>query len=390
MGSRRLPGKVLADIAGRPMLSRVVERTCQAETLDEVWVATSAETVDDPIAALCHALGWACYRGSSVDVLDRVWCAARQAKADVVVRITGDCPLIDPGLIDQAVDAFLGANPPWDLVANRLPEGRDYPIGLDLEVCSMAALTAAWREATAPYHREHVSLSCMRTQTAFEFTVFATNRASATCAGRSTRRRILSWCGRSYQHFHGRDDFNWLEILALFERRPELRPGQCRRDAQDASRRGIGWTMGKQAKQASKGEVLFQDLPWDRLEVEADSLLRELFPVCRSLTGDGVRQTLRRLQQIAAFEMFEIPSGTQCYDWTVPDEWNVRDAYIANLQGERLVDFRHSNLHLASYSIPFEGTLEIDELTGTSIRCRRCRMPSPTARPTTSGTGASA
>jgi aminopeptidase-like protein len=94
----------------------------------------------------------------------------------------------------------------------------------------------------------------------------------------------------------------------------------------------------------------------------ASDLLRRLFPLCRSLTGAGVRQTLAILREIADFAIHEVPSGTPAYDWIVPDEWNVRDAYVADRHGRRVIDFRQNNLHLVSYSIPFEGTLTFEEL----------------------------
>lgn len=94
----------------------------------------------------------------------------------------------------------------------------------------------------------------------------------------------------------------------------------------------------------------------------ADSLLRRLFPICRSITGNGVRETLRVLQTVTPFEMHEVPSGTPCFDWVVPDEWNVRDAFVADPSGRRVIDFHASNIHLVSYSIPFEGDLTFEEL----------------------------
>lgn len=95
---------------------------------------------------------------------------------------------------------------------------------------------------------------------------------------------------------------------------------------------------------------------------QAGSLLASLFPLCRSITGDGLRQTLHQLQRVAPFDLHEVPSGTTCYDWTVPDEWNVRDAYVADASGRRLIDFQKNNLHLVNYSEPFNGTLTFDEL----------------------------
>jgi aminopeptidase-like protein len=88
----------------------------------------------------------------------------------------------------------------------------------------------------------------------------------------------------------------------------------------------------------------------------------DLYPICRSITGDGVRETLRRLQQLTPLTVHEVPSGTEVFDWTVPREWNVRDAYVKNSRGERVIDFRESNLHVVNYSVPFQGRLSLAEL----------------------------
>ena len=103
-------------------------------------------------------------------------------------------------------------------------------------------------------------------------------------------------------------------------------------------------------------------IDWNALTLDADDLLHRLFPICRSITGDGLRRTLNLLREITNFQLHEVPSGTVCYDWTVPDEWNVRDAYVADSTGRRVIDFQQNNLHLVNYSIPFEGTLTYYEL----------------------------
>jgi aminopeptidase-like protein len=100
----------------------------------------------------------------------------------------------------------------------------------------------------------------------------------------------------------------------------------------------------------------------DILKAQADTLLRQLFPICRSITGNGTRQTLNLLREITPFDLYEIPSGTACYDWIIPDEWNVRDAYVADSTGRRVIDFQENNVHLVNYSIPFEGMLTYYEL----------------------------
>ena len=156
MSSSRLPGKVLLDIAGEPMLARVVARTSRAASVEQVLVATTTDASDEPVAAYCHSMGIPYIRGSLQDVLDRYYQAASQTEADVIVRITGDCPVIDPGLVDDCVNALLEGS--YDFTCNRLPPPftRTYPIGLDTEVCTFGALEKAWNEATETFHREHV------------------------------------------------------------------------------------------------------------------------------------------------------------------------------------------------------------------------------------------
>jgi spore coat polysaccharide biosynthesis protein SpsF len=250
MGSSRLPGKVLLDIAGKPMLRWVIERTRLAKTIDQVVVATTTEPFDNPVVGLCASLGYACYRGSLYDVLDRYYQAARQFQARNIVRITADCPLIDPQVVDRTVDAFFGqtskddivlSDPDpaftpknqkskiknltsYDFVANRLPSpwGRTYPIGLDTEVCTFVALETAWNEARAKHQREHVmpffyeNLQRFRVLLVNHPENFGTLRWTVdTAEDLETLRQITS-------RFPGRDDFSWLEVLELYQREPEL------------------------------------------------------------------------------------------------------------------------------------------------------------------------
>jgi spore coat polysaccharide biosynthesis protein SpsF len=153
MGSTRLPGKVLRDIAGETMLARVVRRVQLARMPDAVVVATTLAPSDDAIVAECVRLGVPAFRGSEQDVLDRYWQATCTHQADVIVRITADCPLIDPRLVDYVVAAFLEGQP--DYASNVLE--RTYPRGLDAEVMTLATLERAWREAEQTYQRAHVT-----------------------------------------------------------------------------------------------------------------------------------------------------------------------------------------------------------------------------------------
>ena len=222
MGSKRLPGKVLQDIAGAPMVIRVAERSAQAGRIEDVIVATTNLPPDQSVADACRERGFACYRGSASDVLDRFFRAARQAQAEVVVRITGDCPLIDPAVIDLTVDAFLEAAPPVDFAANRLPDGRTFPIGLDTEVASIRALERAWNEATEPYEREHVMPYLYDSPGRFRILRVDHSENLGHLRWTVDTADDLEFVRRVYAAFPGRTDFSWQEVLKLMEDHPEL------------------------------------------------------------------------------------------------------------------------------------------------------------------------
>ena len=252
IASTRLPNKVLLDIAGQPALAHVVERTRRAKTIDEVVVATTTDPIDDPIEGFCKDRSYLYFRGDQHDVLDRYYKATQAYAAKVIVRITGDCPLIDPEVIDKTVYAFHGrceyntvyhgdervevtkdtesttqppaAASPYDFAANRLPPpwGRTYPIGLDTEVCSFSALELAWKEAKQPHQREHV-MPFFYDQPE-RFRILLVNHEVDYGAMRWTldTPEDLELLRRIFAHFQGRNDFSWLDVLALFEQEPGL------------------------------------------------------------------------------------------------------------------------------------------------------------------------
>lgn len=151
--STRLPGKVLKPILGQPMLFRQIERLQFVKKIDELIVATSIDIFDDPIETLCKEMGISCYRGNLNNVLDRFYQAAKKYGPDHIVRLTGDCPLADPHLIDEVIDFHLrGA---FDYTSNCLEP--TYPDGLDVEVFRFSCLEEAWREASMPSQLEHVT-----------------------------------------------------------------------------------------------------------------------------------------------------------------------------------------------------------------------------------------
>ena len=237
MGSSRLPGKILADIAGQPMLQRVFIRTSRSASVSQTVFATTTDPSDDPVAEYCDFSGIPFTRGSQFDVLDRYYQAAKETNTDVVVRITADCPVIDPELIDNVVNTLLEDE--YDFVCNRLPPPypRTYPIGLDVEACTFKVLAKAWKEAKEPQHREHA-------MPYFYEGVELTKQSRTLDTGISPRGyniallhhttdfgdyrwtvdtpEDLEFIRQVYSHFDGCDDFTWKEVLDLVHDNPEL------------------------------------------------------------------------------------------------------------------------------------------------------------------------
>lgn len=155
MTSTRLPGKVLKQVLGKPLLEYQIERLQRVKLADEIVIATTTNQTDAPIVDLCNSLSVAHFRGSEDDVLARYYGAATAHQADVVVRVTSDCPLIDPQVINQVIDYYLQNQSTYDYVSNSIK--RTYPRGMDTEVFSFSVLQQAFSEATPPPDREHVT-----------------------------------------------------------------------------------------------------------------------------------------------------------------------------------------------------------------------------------------
>jgi spore coat polysaccharide biosynthesis protein SpsF len=222
MGSSRLPGKVLADIEGRPLLGRMLDRLSHCDRVDEVVVATTYLSDDDPVAELCRARETRYVRGHPTDVLDRYRQAAEETGADVIIRLTGDCPLIDPQVVDLCLRTYLEADPPVDLVVNRLPWDRSYPIGLDTEVFGRTALETAWREAIEPHQREHVVPFLYENPSRFTMIHLEADGDYGDYRWTVDEPEDLEVIRRIFAAFGGRDDFSWREVLSLVRREPGL------------------------------------------------------------------------------------------------------------------------------------------------------------------------
>ena len=219
MGSTRLPGKVLRDLAGEPMLIRVVNRLRRSQLLSNIVVATTTADRDTIIADLCAGHSVDCFRGSEEDVLDRYYQTARIHNAENVVRITSDCPLIDPQLVDEMVAGFLKSEPVPDYMSNTVGT-RTYPRGLDVEIMTCSALERAWKEAVEPSEREHVTPYIYRHTHLFDVRSYSNQRDYSEWRWTVDEPDDLTLIKKIYAHFT-HDDFSWTEVIQLLEEHPE-------------------------------------------------------------------------------------------------------------------------------------------------------------------------
>lgn len=218
MGSTRLPGKVLMDLAGETVLHRVVSRVRRCALVSDVVVATSTDPGDDQIVQECRRLDTRVFRGSERDVLDRYYRAAQDAHADVIVRITSDCPLIDPEISDKTIQAFLDVRP--DYASNVLE--RTYPRGLDTEVVSFPALESAWHDAHETYQREHVMPFLYQNPERFTLLSVKGERDFSQHRWTLDTPEDLEFLRAVYARAASKNNFSWQEALRILEREPEL------------------------------------------------------------------------------------------------------------------------------------------------------------------------
>lgn len=216
MGSTRLPGKVLRPLAGEPMLARCVGRLLHARTLDQVVVATTTRPEDDVIVELCEQRGWTWFRGQCDDVLDRYYRTALHTGADVIVRVTSDCPLIAPRVVDRVVRALGDA----DLASNVIPH-HSWPRGLDAEAVRTEALARAWCHDRDPATREHVTLYIKRHPECFRLVGVNNDEDLSEMRWTVDTPDDYAFATRVYEHF-GHDGFSWREVLALVRAHPEI------------------------------------------------------------------------------------------------------------------------------------------------------------------------
>lgn len=218
MGSSRLPGKILRDIAGKPMLRRVCDRAAAARGHQGIVVLTSVSPQDDEVAAFCRASGISFFRGHENDVLDRYYHAAVDLKCDAVIRITADCPLLDPAVLDRLIDHFRQVSP--DYASNILT--RTFPRGLDAEIMTFATLERAWREASEAYQRTHVTPYIYQHPEAFRLSGITAERDASSQRWTVDTAEDLEFIRAVYERFRPKDLFQWEEVYEAVERDPAL------------------------------------------------------------------------------------------------------------------------------------------------------------------------
>ena len=222
MGSTRLPGKVMKPLLGEPMLARQLERLARCQKIDDIVVATTENETEQPIVDLVDSLkSVQVFRGSEHDVLARYLGAARAFGADVIVRVTSDCPLIDPGVIDRCIETFLARAPQVGYVSNVVE--RTFPRGLDTEVFSFTALQTAAEEATSQADREHVTPFIRRQLERFPSYDVVDRENHSDLRWTVDTPEDFEMVTRVYDHLYPSNPvFGYRDVLKLVQAHPEL------------------------------------------------------------------------------------------------------------------------------------------------------------------------
>jgi len=248
MGSTRFPGKVMQTVGAVPMIELLLRRLARAHEIDQIILATSVDPRNRPLIEHVSSLGYVVCEGSENDVLDRYYHAAATVGCDAVVRITGDCPLIDAGLVDRIVAAFKTAGA--DYASNTAPA--TYPDGLDTEVFSLQTLKTAWLDAVRPHEREHVT-PYMRESGRFQTVNVAHTEDFSSERWTVDEAPDLEVIKRIFSHFAPRWDFDWLDVIQLRQLKPEFFSANRHLMRNEGTVMGTGQKLWKRAKRVIPG-----------------------------------------------------------------------------------------------------------------------------------------
>lgn len=214
MGSTRLPGKVLKELSGQPVLYHIIKRVEQVPGIDKIIVATTEENIDNSIENYANSIGICCFRGNSDNVLDRFYQAATSSCADVIIRLTADNPLVDPQVLEQLLDLFVKCD--YEYVATS-----GYPIGLGMEIFTYEALATAYKNASLPYEKEHVTPYMYREGQKVGRLVAPVDRSSLRFTMDTPE--DYEFIQRVYDAlYHGSHDFYLSDVLAFLNKYPDI------------------------------------------------------------------------------------------------------------------------------------------------------------------------
>ena len=248
MGSTRLPNKVMKPIDGIPMIELLLSRLSRAKEVDEIIIASSIDERNQPLVEHVRKLGYACEQGSENDVLDRFVQAARKHQADVVVRITGDCPLVDPELVDEVIRGFKASGA--DYFSNIAPP--TYPDGLDIEVFTFKALERASQETNKAFDREHVT-PYLREKGLFSTASMQHSQDYSSFRWTVDEPADFAVIEQVFKYFHPHIDFTWEEVLELQLQQPEIFNINKHLIRNEGATMGTGQKLWKRAKQIIPG-----------------------------------------------------------------------------------------------------------------------------------------
>lgn len=248
MSSTRLPGKVMQALAGKPMIEILLDRLARSRLIDQIMLATATNAANDPLARHVEAMGYAIWRGSEEDVLARFHDAARSAHADIVVRITGDCPLIDPDLVDAVIQHLLDTGA--DYATNTLPP--TFPDGLDVEAFTFAALERAIAETDAAHDHEHVT-PYLRNNDQFNRVNIANREDLSDWRWTVDEAADLAVVRQIFAHFADDIHFSWRAVVGLRQTHPQFFTANAAIARNEGASMGTGQKLWKRAKQIIPG-----------------------------------------------------------------------------------------------------------------------------------------
>ena len=252
MGSSRLPDKVMKNIGNTPMIGVLISRLSRACTVDEVVVATSEEQNNVSLTKYVESIGFRVVSGSEVDVLARFFDAMNQTRADVIVRITGDCPLVDPGIVDAAVQKFLKGD--FDYLGNVCTPS--FPDGLDVEVFHAAALKYAHENARSSFEREHVT-PYLRNSKKFKCGKLVNNEDLSLLRWTVDEASDLKVIRHIFEHFSPNIFFSWKDVLKLKSMKPDIFKLNAKIKRNEGATMNKGQKLWKRAKKVIPVEICF-------------------------------------------------------------------------------------------------------------------------------------